>query len=505
MMLVKHLQISFMNIRCNMSQRHMEEFFMEENRLIITLFGATGDLAARKLYPAIYRLYKNKHISKHFALIGTARREWTNEYFQGVVLNSIQSEIDDRAHAEEFISHFYYQAHDVNDAEHYSNLKTLAETLDEKYDTRSNRIFYVSLSPTLFPIITRHLKDQNCLTEEGFNRLIIEKPFGNDFKSAEKLQNQLALSFNENQIYRIDHYLGKGIVHSLDDFRFNNQIMKQLWNKENIDNVQISLAEKVGVEDRGDYYETSGVSKDMIQNHALQLLALVAMKPSEDGSYEGIRDAKIEVLKNIHKYESTEELAQNVVRGQYGESLDHELIGYRQEDKVSNCSNTETYFAARVTLNMPEWEGVPFYLRSGKRLNSKFTKIVIVFKRTSPNVEPNRLEIEIAPGLGYRLWLNQERLDYSNELEPIDFSYYYDPTKYSNMPVDYERLIYECIQGNISHFTHYLEVAHAWKFIDNIQELWSQMDEPTFPNYPAKSSGPQESDDLLAKYNTKWY
>ncbi|MBZ6526240.1 glucose-6-phosphate dehydrogenase [Aerococcaceae bacterium DSM 111021] len=478
---------------------------MEKHRLLITLFGATGDLAARKLYPAIYRLYKNNYISEHFALIGTARRPWTNEYLREVVLDSIKDEVDDKAHAEEFISHFYYQSHDVNDVDEYYHLQDLATELEEKYKTEGNRIFYISLSPSLFPIITQHIKNSGLATDNGYNRLIIEKPFGNDFQSANELQDQLQVSFEENEIYRIDHYLGKGFIKSLLNLRFSNIMFKSIWNKESIDHVQITLAEEVGVEDRGDYYENSGVSKDMIQNHALQMLSLVAMNEPKDDQPESIRQEKIHILKNLHQYETVDELNENVVRGQYGSSSANEYKAYRDEDKVDPESTTETYFAAKVSIDLPEWEGTPFFIRSGKRLNGKFTTIHVQFKSTREDILGNRLMIEINPDLVYRLYLNQETIGYTNDLNQIELSYSPSEEEISSMPADYERLILACIQGNLNNFNHWLEVAHDWKFVDNIQKLWKQAPTPDFPNYPAMSAGPKAADELIEKQGFSWF
>ncbi|XJS11537.1 glucose-6-phosphate dehydrogenase [Aerococcaceae bacterium WGS1372] len=478
---------------------------MKKHRLLITLFGATGDLAARKLYPAIYRLYKHNYISKHFALIGTARRPWTDDYLREVVLDSISEEIEDNTHAEEFVSHFYYQSHDVNNVDEYHNLQDLANELEAKYQTEGNRIFYISLSPTLFPVITKHINASGLATDAGYNRLIIEKPFGNDYKSAEALQEQLEESFKENEIYRIDHYLGKGFIKSLLNLRFSNMMFKSIWNKESIDHFQITLAEEVGVEDRGDYYENSGVSKDMIQNHALQMLALVAMNEPKDSNPESIRTEKIRILENLHHYQSIEELEANVVRGQYGPSEDGNYKGYRQEDKVADDSITETYFAAKVTIDVAEWEGVPFYIRSGKRLDGKYTTIHVQFKSTKEGVAGNRLMIEIGPDNVYRLYLNQETIGYSTDLHQIELSYSPSETEKEAAPNDYERLILACIQGNLNNFNHYLEVAHAWKFIDNIQNLWKEKQPTNFPNYPANTRGPIESDKLINAQGFDWF
>lgn len=478
---------------------------MKNNRLIITLFGATGDLAARKLYPAIYRLYKNKQISKHFALIGTARRPWTDDYYQNVVLESIKDEIEDENHAKEFVSHFYYQAHDVNDLDQYYRLQELANQLEDKYETEGNRIFYISLSPALFPVITRNINISGLTSENGYNRLIIEKPFGNDLASAQELQSTLEGCFDERQIYRIDHYLGKGIVKTLLNLRFNNLVFAPLWNKDFIDQVQITMAETVGVEERGGYYDSMGVSKDMIQNHALQLLSLVAMGEPDENHNDAIRQEKIRILKHLHKYEDITELKENVVRGQYGRSVDGELPAYREESDVDPNSNTETYFAARVLIDLPEWEGVPFYIRSGKRMSRKYTTININFKSKSDSIIGNRLSIEIGPEISYKLIINQETFGTTEYMSQVQLAYSPTEEEIKAMPHDYERLILACIEGDLNNFTHWLEHAYAWHFVDHIHDMWKEIGDADFPNYPAKSNGPLEADRLLSRNGHQWF
>ena len=478
---------------------------LTEHRLLLFIFGATGDLASRKLYPAIYRLYKKDQISDNFAVICTARRDWSNDHLRDKILKSIESEIEDSIHANEFVSHFYYQAHDVHDGDQYYKLNDLASELDEKYQTHSNRIFFISLSPSLFPEITRHLKEQGLLDNSGFSRLIIEKPFGHNLKTAQELQKQLTHSFAEHQIYRIDHYLGKEIVHSLRYLRFNNYVLRNIWNKTGINNVQIVLDEEVGVETRAAYYENSGVIRDMIQNHLLQILALAAMDQPQDDSSEALRKEKVNVLSNLIPYQDLKNVQAHVIRGQYGPSQDGRIKGYRQENNVNPQSNTETFIAAKVSLNLPAWQGVPFFIRSGKRMKRKLSVINIVFNREHPHLEPNRLRIEIGPNLSYQMFINSKQPGYSNKNESISFKFEYSSEEVQSMPVDYERLIYECIQGDLKNFNHYQEIASAWKFVDSIIELWDQAPQPRFPNYPADSDGPQACHDLLAEYGTKWY
>ena len=478
---------------------------MKPHSLLMILFGATGDLAARKLYPAIYRLYKNNHISEHFALIGTARRPWSDDHFRQVVLDSIADQVDDPDHAQEFASHFYYQSNDVTDSDHYIHLQELAQKLDQQYQTQGNRIFYISLSPKLFPVITGQLKAQDLLTNQGYNRLIIEKPFGYDYQTAAELQAQLTQTFKENQIYRIDHYLGKEAIASIKNIRFNNTLFAPLWNKKYIDNIQISLAEDIGVEDRGAYYESSGVVKDMIQNHALQILALLTMDEPVSQTSEDFRKAKINILQHLRPFQSPDQVNSNVVRGQYGPSLDGHLKGYRQEENVASDSTTETFVAAKISINLPQWEGVPIFIRSGKRMDQKSTTINVIFKGLNESEMTNRLSIEIAPKLGYQLFLNIKEPGYSNANKVIPFSYELNSDQASYMPQDYERLIYDCIEGNLSNFTHFEEVANAWKFVDSIYENWEKMETSDFPNYPAGCPGPKKAQELLAKHQTYWY
>ena len=483
---------------------------MQEQKVLITFFGATGDLASRKLYPALFRLFQKGFIRNHFAVIGTARREWTDEYFREVVVKSVQSLTEDVNQAEEFASHFYYQAHNVTDTHHYVVLKELSEKLDQQYGIEGNRIFYLAMAPSFFGTITQHLKDEALLTENGYNRLIIEKPFGKDYASAQILNEQLRHSFDENQIYRIDHYLGKEMIQNITAVRFANRVFETMWNRDHIDNVQITLAEQVGVEERGGYYETSGALRDMVQNHILQILALVAMEPPQ--SFEAVRQNKINVLEQLRHY-SPEEVAKNFVRGQYGPSLDGSLPGYRQDQNVSDDSNMETYVAGKVFIDNERWKDVPFYVRTGKSLDSKTTVIDIVFKEAdSPLFEAetkgkcpsNRISIHITPKEGFCFVINSKAVGNSYGLQTSHLEKIFDKNFGLNSPEAYERLILDCMEGDMTNFTHWEEVAASWKFVDRIRQAWDNEASVQFPNYPAGSSGPQESFDLLAQDGRCW-
>ena len=483
---------------------------MQEQKVLITFFGATGDLASRKLYPALFRLFQKGFIRNHFAVIGTARREWTDEHFREVVVKSVQSLTEDVNQAEEFASHFYYQAHNVTDTHHYVVLKELSEKLDQQYGIEGNRIFYLAMAPSFFGTITQHLKDEALLTDHGYNRLIIEKPFGKDYESAQILNEQLRHSFDENQIYRIDHYLGKEMIQNINAVRFANRGFETMWNREHIDNVQITLAEQVGVEERGGYYETSGALRDMVQNHILQILALVAMEPPQ--SFEAVRQNKINVLEQLRHY-SPEEVAKNFVRGQYGPSLDGSLPGYRQDQNVSDDSNMETYVAGKVFIDNERWKDVPFYVRTGKSLNSKTTVIDVVFKEAdSPLFEhetkgkcpSNRISIHITPKEGFCFVINSKAVGNSYGLQTSHLEKIFDKNFGLNSPEAYERLILDCMEGDMTNFTHWEEVAASWKFVDRIRQAWDNEASVQFPNYPAGSSGPQESFDLLAQDGRCW-
>ena len=483
---------------------------MQEQKVLVTFFGATGDLASRKLYPALFRLFQKGFIRNHFAVIGTARREWTDEHFREVVVKSVQTLTEDVNQAEEFASHFYYQAHNVTDTHHYVVLKELSEKLDQQYGIEGNRIFYLAMAPSFFGTITQHLKDEALLTENGYNRLIIEKPFGKDYASAQILNEQLRHSFDENQIYRIDHYLGKEMIQNITAVRFANRVFETMWNREHIDNIQITLAEQVGVEERGGYYETSGALRDMVQNHILQILALVAMEPPQ--SFEAVRQNKINVLEQLRHY-SPEEVSKNFVRGQYGSSLDGSLPGYRQDQNVSDDSNMETYVAGKVFIDNERWKDVPFYVRTGKSLDSKTTVIDIVFKEAdSPLFEnetkgkcpSNRISIHITPKEGFCFVINSKAVGNSYGLQTSHLEKIFDKNFGLNSPEAYERLILDCMEGDMTNFTHWEEVAASWKFVDRIRQAWDNETSVQFPNYPAGSSGPQESFDLLAQDGRCW-
>ena len=472
---------------------------MNEQRVIITLFGATGDLAHRKLYPALFRLYQKGLLKEHFAVIGTARRPWTDDYFREIILQSINSTEEI---AKQFVSHFYYCSHNVEDAAHYVHLKQLSEKLDTIYQTNGNRLFYLSVSPNFFGVITTHLKQEQLLTTNGYNRLIIEKPFGHDYESAKQLNDLLSETFDENQIFRIDHYIGKEMLQNILALRFANPQIEATWNKQYIDHIQITMAENVSVEERGGYYDTSGALRDMIQNHALQIVALLTME--KPASFEQVRQQKIKALQAL-----LSPTPRDFVRGQYGPSLDGVKAGYREDEHVDAMSNMETFVAGKLQLNTPQFLGVPIYVRTGKNMGKKETVIHVVYKKSTdtlfdPVEAVNRLSIHVAPFEGYRMHLTTKEATQGYHLQETVLENILDKETIAKSPEAYERLIFDCMRGDSTNFTHWEEVAASWQFVDPIRENWDTTTPTDFPNYPAGVMGPITSYELLEQDGRQW-
>lgn len=486
---------------------------IEEKRALFILFGATGDLAQRKLYPSLFRLYQKGELQEHFAVIGTARRPWSDEHFREVVTEAIASLEPSTKEAQAFASHFYYQAHDVGDAEHYITLKNLAEKLDSQYQLVGNRLYYLAMAPQFFGTITKHLASEEIVSKNGFNRLVIEKPFGFDYDSAAELNQKIRAVFPEEDIFRIDHYLGKEMVQNISTVRFANPLFERMWSREYIDNVQITFAEELGVEDRGGYYENSGALKDMVQNHLLQVLSLLAMEPPLNFTAENIRNEKVKVLSAVRIY-SPQEVAKNFVRGQYGAGrLGEETFrSYREEDKVAPESNTETFVAGKFLIDNLRWADVPFYVRTGKRLTEKGTRINITFKDLPVDIfkgieskgQPNVLTIYIQPTEGFSLTMNAKEIGPEYRARPIKLDYRNSAELTVNSPEAYEKLIFDALNGDSTNFTHWDEVAQSWRIVDVIKKAWENETCAKFPNYAARSMGPAAAFELLAREGRHW-
>lgn len=473
-----------------------------EKKALYIIFGATGDLASRKLYPALYRLYTKGYLKDHFAVIGTARREWSDDYYQNVVKDAIESIKESDQDAEEFSSHFRYQSHNVKDSEHYHTLKELADSLDSEYAIDGNRIFYLSMSPTFFGTITTHLRDQELVTQNGFNRVIIEKPFGTDLESSKELNDEINDSFDEDQLYRIDHYLGKEMVQDILALRFSNRIIQESWNPETLSSIQITLTEDLGVEERGEYYDKSGALRDMVQNHVLQIVSLLTMDEPESFSTDNVRKEKLALLESLKQPDVKEEF----VRGQYQASKDGACKAYRDEEKVDPESMTETFVAGKIVIDSDKWRNVPIYIRTGKRMKEKTSRIDVLWKKTEKQLfdeSDSLLTIHISPEEGFEIQLNDKAIGPGMHMHPVTLSSMRSEETIKESPEAYEKLLLDVLDGDETHFAHWGEVAASWKFVDHIRNAWNE-DTESIPFYPAHSMGPKESDDLLLKDGQKW-
>ncbi|MFT8740190.1 MAG: glucose-6-phosphate dehydrogenase [Liquorilactobacillus satsumensis] len=478
-----------------------------EQRALFIIFGGTGDLAKRKLYPSLFNLYRKGFLNENFAVIGTARRPWTDEYFQKVVTDAINSEDALAEDATQFASHFYYQSHNVNDTEHYITLRNLADKLDRKYEIGGNRMFYLAMSPRFFGTIAEHLKSQKIVTSEGYNRVIVEKPFGRDFASATELNDAIGRYFPEKDVFRIDHYLGKEMVQNILAVRFGNNLFRALWNNRYIDNIQITLSEALGVEERAGYYETAGALRDMVQNHILQIVALLTMNMPASYSEEDIRREKIYALKSLKKYTPAQVQA-NFIRAQY--TAANGQRGYREEEKIASDSATETFVAGKLFVDNENFSGVPIYVRTGKRLSQKRSRIDIAFKTMPTNIfapQPlgqNVLTINIEPEGKIFLQINVKQVGQGFTLKKSHLDFFPTSNGKQVFPEAYEKLFADALAGDATNFTHWEEVAYSWKFVDAIRTAWDQHDY-ALEEYPCGSMGPVAADKLLARDGHKWF
>ncbi|KRM95782.1 glucose-6-phosphate 1-dehydrogenase [Liquorilactobacillus aquaticus DSM 21051] len=473
---------------------------------LFIIFGGTGDLAKRKLYPSLFELYEKGFLKENFAVIGTARRPWTDEYFQEVVRKSVTVEGTSKEDADEFAQHFYYQSHNVNDTEHYVTLQKLAQRLDEKYSIGGNRLFYLAMSPRFFGTIAEHLKSQKIVTDNGYNRLIIEKPFGHDLPSARELNDSIGRYFAEDSVFRIDHYLGKEMIQNIAAVRFGNNLFRALWNNRYIDNIQITLSEALGVEERAGYYETAGALRDMVQNHILQIVSLLTMNMPASFTESDIRREKIYALKALQVY-TPEQVEENFVRAQYAGTSG--LKGYRQEEQIADDSKTETFVAGKLFVESENFSGVPIYIRTGKRLAKKTTRIDIVFKDVPKNIfgpeklGKNILTIIVEPEGEIYLQMNVKKIGQNFGLQVQKLDLLQSENDDSPVPEAYEKLILDALRGDATNFTHWEEVAYSWKFVDAIRTAWDKKEGPLV-EYTSGSMGPHEADDLLAHDGHKW-
>ena len=483
----------------------------------IVIFGATGDLTHRKLIPALYNLAADGDLPPAVAIIGFARREKNDEQFRAE-LEEATRKFSRQAVRDEiwktFAQSIFYHQSEFGDEAGYEALAKRLDKIDKERGTRGNRLFYFAAAPDQFEPILKHLKAAG-LNETGkgsWARVIVEKPFGTDLASARELNRIVRTSFTEEQTYRIDHFLGKETAQNILVLRFANAIFAPLWNTHYIDHVQITAAETLGVEGRAGFYERAGALRDMVQNHLLQLLCLVAMEPPMDLSADSIRDEKVKVVRSLRHFAQSE-VAANVVRGQYTEGAINgkPVVGYRQEPNVKPDSETETFVALRLFIDDWRWADVPIYMRVGKRLPKSATEISIHFKK-APAVlfnkdlrDQNVLVIRIQPDEGMALRIHAKVPGASFRVEPVKMDFHYGTSFGKASPEAYERLLLDAMSGDATLFARRDEVEEAWAFIDVIEHAWAaKKDAPGLFLYPAGSWGPEEADDLLARDGHAW-
>lgn len=479
---------------------------------MLVIFGASGDLTARKLVPALYNLYKSKHLPENFVVLGVSRSSLTDgEFRRKVVLESTylteRTKNDSEAVIKTFADKFFYEDLGADYSHGYDLLATRISDLNQKYGTGGNYIFYFSTPPSLYQVIAKNLAEQNLNSEStGWKRIIVEKPFGYSLETAKELNSGLQSHFEESQIYRIDHYLGKETVQNLLVTRFSNSIFEPLWNRNYINHVEITNAENVGVEKRGGYYDKSGALRDMFQNHLLQIVSLIVMEPPLDASALEIRNEKVKALKSLRIMRDEETLYKNTIRGQYLASVvDGEKIkGYREEEGVDPNSKTETYAAIKFYVDNWRWKDVPFYVRTAKRMPTKVTEVVIhfksphhqVFKNSDLQNKDNQLIIRIQPDEGILIKFGVKVPGQGFKVERANLDFYYSSLTENNVMEAYERLLLDAMQGDATLYARADEVEAAWAFVDPILEYWKGSDVNIY-GYSAGVWGPTNSDDLL--------
>jgi glucose-6-phosphate 1-dehydrogenase len=485
---------------------------------VMVIFGGTGDLTKRKLVPALYNLSVSGLLARDFAVVGIGRTPLTTEAFRAQLTEDIHKfgtqRVDEQRWAD-FASRIYYVQGDLGEPALYENLRTQLEEIDAKHGTSGNYFYYLAINPEYFLTTVQHLEESGLVTENGhWRRVIIEKPFGHDLESARQLNRDISRVLSERQIYRIDHYLGKETVQNILVFRFANGIFEPIWNRRYIEHVQITVAESVGVEARGGYYDHTGALRDMIPNHILQLISLTAMEPPISFAADDVRDEQAKALHAISQH-PPEEWLTRAVRGQYGEGLvdGKRVAGYRQEPKVAPDSRVETFVALKLNIDNWRWAGVPFYLRTGKRLPTRVTEIAIEFRRAplilfrdTPinRLAPNRLIMHIQPDEGISLRFAAKVPGSTLKLGAVDMNFAYTDYFGSTPSTGYERLLYDCMIGDATLFQRADMVEAGWSVVEPILDLWAAVPPRAFPNYAAGTWGPREADDLLERDGHRW-
>ena len=487
---------------------------------VLVLFGATGDLAHRKVIPALYQLWRTNLLPHDFVVLAIGRRAYDDAALRAEFKASLEKYSRvlplDEAAWRSFADRIRYQKLDFANPADYDGLVTVLDGIDKEQSSLGNHLYYLATQPSAFAEIVTQLGRVGLDHERhegGWRRIVIEKPFGHDLTSAIRLNREVGKVFRESQVYRIDHYLGKETVRNLLVFRFGNGIFEPIWNRRHIDHVQITVAESIGVENRGAFYEETGASRDFLQNHLLQLMSLVAMEPPATFDADALRDEKVKVIRAIGEL-TPEQIRSDVVRGQYGPGwvAAKAVEGYRHEPEVDPASETETYIAARFEVDDWRWSGVPFYLRTGKRLPKRATEIAIQFKEvphrlfrdSGSDPDPNLLAIRIQPDEGIMLRFGAKVPGLGIDVRSVTMDFTYGSAFTVDSPDAYETLILDALLGDASLFTRADEVEGAWSRVTPIVESWMDEPPPDFPNYEAGSWGPDAADELLARDGRRW-
>lgn len=488
----------------------------------IVIFGATGDLTSRKLFPALYNLMREGQLPSHFSCVGFARRPKNHDEFRAEMHEAVSKfsrvkPIDENLW-NIFMNQIFYHQSNFDDDQGYESLKTFLNDLDQKHGTQGNRVFYLSTQPSFFPKIIEKLSQHGLIydtakVKDKWSRVIIEKPFGRDLTSAIELQKFVLNHLSESQIYRIDHYLGKETVQNLLVFRFANSIFEAFWNNHYVDHVQITVGEEIGIETRGAFFEEAGIVRDIVQNHMMQLLSLVTMEPPTNIQADAIRDEKVKILQALRPIDMNY-FSKYVVRGQYGPGFieGEPTVGYREENNVNPNSFIETFAAFELYIDNWRWAGVPFYLRAGKRLPKRATEIAIVFKEVPgilfsqglKKTDKNVLVMRIQPNEGIALRINSKVPGPSSPIQPVKMDFNYGSYFGLTPPEAYERLICDCMLGDGTLFARGDEVLASWKLFTPILEKWQESPPSDFPNYACGTWGPQAADRMLAHERRSW-
>jgi glucose-6-phosphate 1-dehydrogenase len=488
---------------------------------VFVIFGGGGDLTKRKLIPALYNLASRGLLPENFAVVGVDRSARSAESYRDYLEEEVPGFIGDhldRELWESFKQRVYSAELDFRDADAYQRLAESLATIDQDQGTPGNYLFYLATPPSFFGEIARQLRDAGLAKQEDgrWRRLIIEKPFGHDLDSARELNASLHECFDEPQIFRIDHYMGKETVQNILAYRFANSTVEPIWNHRYVDHIQITVAESVGVENRASYYEEAGALRDMVPNHLLAVLALVAMEPANSMDPEALRDEQTKVLRSIQEL-TPEEVLTRTVRGQYGPGVvdDKPIPGYRQEPRIDPESRTETYVAMRLMIDSWRWVGVPFYLRTGKRMPGRFTEVAVYFKHapnamfrdarlSSANLAPNMLVLRMAPAEGIDMAINAKVPGPEFEVRPVVMDFHYKDYFGSAPTTGYETLIYDCMNGDATLFKRADNIEAGWEIMQPILDVWGALPTRDFPNYAAGSWGPKAAEKLLQGDGHTW-